>query len=69
MANKQSATYSKLSPSGILDNTPITQADYDVVLEYIKKSFPNANTMQRDVESTLKRVCNNLYIFTISKSS
>lgn len=53
---KRSVTYGKLLPGGLLDNAPINQADYDMVLQYIKTSFPKANTVQRDVEQTLKRV-------------
>lgn len=51
-----SLVYRKLLPGCQLSGEPIDQPEFDLTLQYIKKCFPKAIKLQRDVEQTLKRV-------------
>lgn len=48
--------YRKLLPGCKLSDEPIDQPEFDLTLQYIKKCFPKALKLQKDIEQTLKRV-------------
>ncbi|CAL8131522.1 unnamed protein product [Orchesella dallaii] len=54
-SNTSRDLYRKILPGGKLDDKPIGQSDHDVTVQYIKKCFPKASKLQRNIEQTLKR--------------
>jgi len=47
--------YKKILPGGKLDDKALSQSDYDLTVQYIKKCFPKASKLQKNIEQTLKR--------------
>ncbi len=48
--------YKKLRKDGTVDPSPLSQADFDNVTEFIQTTFPKAARVQKELDDSLKRV-------------
>jgi len=50
-----SGIYRKLKADGTINSKPLNQTEYDATIQYIRRVFPKATRVQREIEQTLKR--------------